>query len=282
MTITINIIGAGNAGKTIGHLLAKNTSVTLAAVWTRSEQTALAAIQFMGSGFCCIDLSSLPPADITLITTPDDHITRTCEAIRSRLKPGSIVAHCSGSLTSDALISAHSACFTASVHPMHSFARSEVSVKNYAGTYCSLEGHPKALAVLDPLFKSIGSQIFTLKKDKKTLYHAAGVFASNYLITLAQQSLNFLEEAGIENQTAMRIITGLMHNSVTNLEDNLSPALALTGPIKRGDVSTIRDHLNAFSSVQQKDLYKLLGKATLDICSLSEECNEQIVELFAT
>ena len=104
-----------------------------------------------------------------------------------------------------------------------------------------------------------------IDKIKKSSYHAAGVFASNYLVTLAQQALSCLKEAGVENEIAMHVITNLMRGTVSNLEKTLSPEHSLTGPIKRGDISTIMKHIASLTDREQKHLYAALGKATLHL-----------------
>lgn len=281
MTWLINIIGAGHLGKTIGHLLANQPLVTIGAICNLSEVSTKAAIQFIGSGSCCPSIHELPSADITIIATPDDLITTTCiELSKNRLlKPESIVMHCSGSLTSDALSSVlERGCFVASVHPMRSFAKPELSVEQYRGTYCAIEGDPQIIPTLKSLFETIGSITYEINKEKKSSYHAAGVFTSNYLVTLAHQALACMKEAEVEHEMAMHIIINLMKGSVGNLEKTLSPEQSLTGPIKRGDIATIKTHMGALHDVEQKSLYASLGKATLALTQHGAEKSAGIAE----
>lgn len=268
MDLWINIIGAGQLGKTIGHLLFKHQVVKIGAICNRSEASAISAIKFIGQGNYCPTIGELLPADITFITTPDDLIAVTCEELSKNqfIKKGSIVLHCSGSLTSDALISIkEKGCFVASVHPMRSFAKPELSVEQYSGTYCAVEGDTEALSTIRGLFNSIGSITYEIDKGKKSSYHAAGVFASNYLVTLAQQALLCMKEAGVGNEMAMHVITNIMQGTVSNLEKTLSPEQSLTGPIKRGDILTITKHIECLTDMEQKHLYSALGKATLHV-----------------
>lgn len=279
MNFLVNIIGAGHLGKTIGHLLVKHQLVRIGAICNRTEISSTNAIKFIGQGKYCLNISELPPADITFITTPDDLISATCEELSKNLfiKKGSVVIHCSGSLTSDALISIKKkGCYIASVHPMRSFAKPELSVEQYSGTYCAIEGDKEALPNVRYLFNSIGSTTYEIDKMKKLSYHAAGVFASNYLVTLAQQGLSCMKEAGVENEMAMRVITNIMQGTVSNLEKTLSPEQSLTGPIKRGDVSTIMKHIESLTDIEQKNLYAALGKATIHLTDHNNEKKEQI------
>ena len=283
MPIVVNIIGAGNLGKTIAHLLVKNHLVHIAGVCNTSEKSSIDAIKFIGSGEYCPSIADLPAADITIISTQDALISVICEELSRNkyIKQGSIVIHCSGSLTTDALIAAKKiGCYVASVHPMRSFAKPELSVQQYSGTYCAMEGDPEAIPIINDLFGSIGSITYQIDKDKKSLYHAAGVFASNYLVTLSQQALLCLEEAGVEREMAMKVITNLMQSSISNLETTLSPEQSLTGTIKRGDIETIKKHMESLENIGQKNLYVSLGKATIPIAVLDKDTTEKIGRVF--
>lgn len=281
MTFVINIIGAGNLGKTLGHLLVKHQLVRVNGICNTSELSSLKAIEFIGEGNYYPTIAALPEADITFITVPDDLIPKACEELTKNpfLKPGSIVIHCSGSLNSDLLLTLKNrGCFIASIHPMHSFAKPELSVVRYKGSYCAFEGDPEATSLIAELFNGIGSVSYPISKDKKSLYHAAGVMASNYLVTLAQQALLCMEEADVDNEMAMQVITNIMKGTLSNLENTKSPKQALTGPIRRGDRSTIEKHMEAFTADEQRDVYAILGKATLQLTNHEPEIKEQIKE----
>lgn len=281
--LTVNIIGAGKLGKTIGCLLVKSKLIKIGAVCNTTFISSHNAIKFIGDGTYSPDIAHLPPADITFITTPDDKIANVCKELHRNqfITAGKIVLHCSGSLTSEVLNSLKEKhCFVASAHPMHSFAEPEVSIKEYEGTYCALEGDEQAILKLKPLFDAIGSNSYQINKDKKSLYHAAGVFASNYLITLSQQALSCMHEAGVEDDMALDIILNIMKGSLFNLENMRSSKNALTGPLKRGDISTVKKHLNSFQDVNQKKLYSVLGQATLDLTDIENNVKEKLQELF--
>ncbi len=283
MAVVVNIIGAGNLGKTLGFLLSQSDEITIGAVCNASLERAVQAIDFIGAGTAVATLNELPPADITLITTPDSLIEKICEQLSqtTHLQRNSIAVHCSGCLTSDVMLALkHKACKLVSVHPMRSFANPLLSIQNYQGTYCALEGDDEAIVVVDSIFKSIGSITYPICKTKKASYHAAAVFSSNYLVTLSQQALSCLEEAGVDKKMAMKVISTIMKSTVGNLENTLSPRDSLTGPIQRGDVLTVQKHLDALQGSKQKELYALLGLATLPIAPLDKSVLQQLVSLF--
>lgn len=279
MNITVNIIGTGNLGKTIGRLIVTNRLAKIQGVFNRTPRHSTQGLQFIGEGTLYTDIISLPKSDIVLIATPDDAVSEVCLNLlqNKNIKPGCIIIHCSGSLKSDVLLPLKQiGCYIASIHPMHSFANPEISIEQYAGTFCAVEGDKEATDVVAELFNSIGSETYFINKDKKLLYHAAGVFASNYLVTLSQQSLLCLQGAGVEQEMAMKIIINIMKGTVSNLEKTMSPKSSLTGPIQRGDNVTVENHLNALDSPKQKELYAILGQATLSLTNLNQEKLEEL------
>jgi predicted short-subunit dehydrogenase-like oxidoreductase (DUF2520 family) len=264
--MNINLVGAGQVGKTLGHLFVKHHLAHIQAVFNTHSKHAKAAIEWIGGGHYYATLQDLPHADITLITTPDDYIEQICQILSEspHIRPGDIILHCSGALSSHALISAKKrGCFVASIHPMRSFANLIQSAQEYPGTYCAIEGDIEALRVLEPLFKGIGSVIYRIESSKKIVYHAGAVFASNYLVTLTKQSIDCFVSAGMEHEFAKHLALTAMRDVFENIQNN-SLETALTGPIKRGDINTIQKHIDNLPEAG-RDIYQALVHATLPL-----------------
>lgn len=270
MNLTVNLIGTGNVGKTLGHLLVAHGLATIRGVFNRKQASSLDAIQYMGGGEAYPDLLALPSADITFITTPDDAIAEVAHNLchNPNIQAGSIVLHCSGALSSDVLLPLKQrGCHIASVHPMRSFALLKKELEHYSGTYCALEGDPLATAALASLFHAMHFITYSIHKEKKAIYHIAGVFASNYLLTLSQQALSCLKEAGVEKDLGLRVLLDLMKGTMAHLEKTECAKESLTGPIQRGDIATVEKHMTALEGSAQKVLYAELGQATLSLTS---------------
>lgn len=279
--MNINIIGAGKVGQTLGHLFVKHQLARIQYVFNTSRQHATDAIKWIGEGIYHADIQTMPHAKITLITTPDDFIETICLALshNKRLKPGDIIVHCSGVLSSDVLVSAQKrGCYIASVHPLRSFAELTLSAEQYPGTYCVMEGDREALLVLEPLFKAIGSKTYPIQKSQKALYHAGAVFAANYVVTLAKLATDCFEQAGIEPEIAKQVTLTLMQSVFENLQTK-SPEQALTGPIKRRDLMSIQKHLEHLSD-SQRAIYQALGNETLSITTHDDETLKKLKLIF--
>jgi len=268
---TLSIIGAGKVGRTLAHLWTGTNSVVVHDVLNRSLPSAQDACSFIGAGRAIASFSELRAASIYLIATPDDDILPSCNALAATglLNPDSIVFHCSGA-KSAAILQAAAQCgaAVASVHPIRSFASPEQLIDYFAGTYCGAEGDPRALAVLGVLFSAIGGNMVAIDSERKILYHAAAVFASNYLVTLLDLARHAYMEAGVTPDTALQLMEPLVRATVDNVF-RLGPAAALTGPIARGDMATVRLQQDAVDDWQTRygDLYRDFAKLTVELAA---------------
>ncbi|MFW0089537.1 MAG: DUF2520 domain-containing protein, partial [Coxiella endosymbiont of Haemaphysalis japonica] len=127
---------------------------------------------------------------------------------------------------------------------------------------------------LSHLFKIMNYSIHFINKKNKAVYHAAGVFASNYLVTLYDSALSCLKHAGIAQEDGFKMILNLMKNTLDNLEFVQSTQTALTGPISRGDLDVIKHHLQEVSKINLMELYKVLGLSTLTLTNLPDSKKE--------
>ncbi|MYM40749.1 Rossmann-like and DUF2520 domain-containing protein [Duganella qianjiadongensis] len=243
---TFTLIGAGHVGRVLGRLLAAQAGWQLQQVLTRSTASAEQAVAFIGSGSAVAGYAALAPADVFILAVGDDQIVPASEALAQAVAlAGSVVFHCSGALASDRLQAVRAAgAAVASVHPIRSFADPQAVAQAFAGTYCGIEGDAAALAVLTPALQTIGAQPVPIDAAAKTVYHAAAVFASNYLVTVLDAALRAYQAAGIPEAVARQLVQPLAGESMANVF-RLGAATALSGPIARGDMATVERQLQA-------------------------------------
>jgi len=268
---SLNVIGCGRLGKTLAFLLKEHVNINC--ILNRTLQNAKVASEFIGAGIPISEYNKLTEANIYMIATNDDQIEIVGKELAATkiLKSGDVVFHCSGSLSSDVLSSARVlGALTASIHPNHSFAEPKHSISEFAGTICAIEGQAQAIEILTNLFQSIGANVFQIKKEFKTTYHAAGCIASNYLITLSSIAYTCYLQSGVPETIAKQIVDNLMDSTLKNLTKS-THSKALTGPIARGDVNTISKHMGVLQN-GIKEIYSILGKYTL---SLTEHENKE-------
>ncbi|HXF65946.1 MAG TPA: Rossmann-like and DUF2520 domain-containing protein [Burkholderiales bacterium] len=265
----LNIIGSGRVGRACGRLWARARVFEIQDVLTRSRESAAEAVKFIGAGRAVGQLAEMRPADVWMIATRDDAIVPACATLAAsgKLVPDDIVFHVSGATPSGDLAPAKE-CGTliASVHPIKTFTDPEQAARTFAGTYCAAEGDREALRVLRPAFERIGATVFEIRPELKAVYHAGGVFACNYLVALIEAALRAHGKAGIPSAASLRAIEPMVRETVDAVFAR-GPARALTGPVSRGDVATVRRQL---AQVAEWDsgmaaLYRGLGLIAVDL-----------------
>ncbi|MBI2785690.1 MAG: DUF2520 domain-containing protein [Legionella longbeachae] len=266
--ISVNFIGCGQLGKVLGKLISHHQAGLIKGIVTRSLTSSQSAVEFIGSGEAFLSLTQLPEADVYFITTPDDLIESTCIRLinEAKIKPYATFIHCSGTLSSNILNSARQAGLTATaIHPMRCFANSENTILNFPGTYCTYEGDEHTNQLAKRLFSDIGAILCPIKVEQKSAYHAAAVFAANYLVSLHYAAVTCYELAGFSEDTATKIVSNLMLDALKTI-DKSGHQNALSGPIRRGDVEVIKKHLSTLSkSPLLHAIYTTMGKATLQL-----------------
>ena len=275
-----NLIGAGRLGKQWGYVLLQNGLGQLQGVYNQRLQSAESVVQQLGMGQAVTSLNTLPPAEITFITVPDDCIVEITNALLSAkvLSAGNVVVHCSGVLSAEVLAPLRATgCYVASVHPLKAFTNQQGDKNIFHDCDIVIEGDGFALKQVTSLLAPLAARFITIASGNKSLYHAACVMASNYLVTLAAESVALLHQAGIEPELAQAMTLRLMQNNLDNISQKKSPAEALTGPIARGDLATIQLHLKAIKSPLTQALYRAAGLATVPLAA-TDEAHKQAIK----
>ena len=240
---TLNIVGCGRLGRSLGRLWNDSGVFQLQDLHNRGAAGADAARAFIGAGAVVAQMAELRPAQAWLIATPDAAIAPTAAALASaRVVPaGACVFHSSGARSSALLAPlAAAGAVLASAHPAMSFATPQRAIAAFAGCYCGIEGDAAARQLLEPAFAAIGARCFMLEAEHKLLYHAGSVFASNFSVVLLDLALRAYRRAGLSDETGLGLLRPLVEGAVANALA-LGPAAALTGPAARGDHATDRD-----------------------------------------
>ncbi|MEJ2346119.1 MAG: DUF2520 domain-containing protein [Gammaproteobacteria bacterium] len=241
----LNAIGCGNVGRTLCRLWHRNGIFEIGDVLSRSADTASQACSFIGAGRPVSSATALDSADVYMIAAPDDAIEDCARqlALSAPIDDHTVVFHCSGSRTSHCLASVQaSGARTASIHPLKSFADPQHSADTFAGTHCALEGDPDACRILENALRGCGALCFRIDSRHKMIYHAANVFASNYLVVLLDAALQCYEKAGVPAPQAIEIMQPLIDGTLQNVS-RLGTAQALTGPVVRGDAQLVAEQL---------------------------------------
>jgi len=263
---SVGIVGPGRAG--LGLALAlRRARITVVGVHGRREVPVPPGVKLTVGG--------TPPwigqAGVVVLAVGDDALA-ACVADLARaaaIVPGRVVLHLSGVLTSDVLAPLGAlGARTGSMHPLIAFApEPAMAARQCRGACFALEGEVGAVALADAIVRRLGGSPVTLAPELKPLYHAGAVFASNYLVTLVAVAARLLEDAGFAGEEALAALAPLARATLENLEA-VGPVAALTGPVARGDVATVRRHLMALTHADA-ELYRAAGRETLKLARLA-------------
>ncbi len=171
-----------------------------------------------------------------------------------------IVLHSSGALTSDVLAPLKRAgAHTASLHPMMSFVAG--TAPKMSEIPFAVEGDKKAIAAAKQIVGKLGAEVFQIKKPAKVLYHALGSFSSPLVVATLVTAERVGKAAGLTLPQTRKIMGPILQQTLSNYLQR-GPAAAFSGPIKRGDLQTIRRHLKELEKVTlAKDVYRALVRS---------------------
>ncbi len=242
----IVIIGAG----AVGNALARATRTAghrIASVVSRSASSARKLARATKTARWGTDLLGIP-ADATMfiIAVPDAEIERVARRLAAhigRSRRRRKVFHTSGMATSESLRPLRKVGLTVcSIHPIRSFpplAGASAIVRSLKDEWFGIEGSADAQRWARPFVRTLGGHPVSIPKSKKTQYHIACTFASNYPLVMLRAAELFARSAGISG--GILPLRSLLLGSVRNgLE--VGPMRAITGPVARGDAETVRRH----------------------------------------
>lgn len=285
----VTIIGAGVLGTSLGILLHR-AGHDIAAICSLNRRSAQHAAGFIG-GCDVIGDAGLAAmgADVVILAVPDRVIPSVAIEVAAggALKRDASVVHLAGGLPSGILSGVLAAGgYRGAMHPLQSFASVDAAVGSIADTYFFLEGDAPALAVMQALVADLKGRPVTIDAGDKALYHAAAAVASNFLVTLMDFAVTLLSKTGVSRETALEALLPLIKGTVGNLESVGLPD-ALTGPIARGDLGTIRRHLRALQLLPSElgKLYRHLARKTIEVArrkgTLDQAGGEDLLDLLA-
>lgn len=266
IVIRISFIGAGKVGFSLGKYFKEN-NLDVVGYYSRNLESAKEAADFTDTK-CFNDLQDvIDNSDAIFITTPDSVIEEVWNKLKSLSVKNKIICHCSGSLSSNIFsnIEEHNS-FGYSIHPMFAISDKYNSYKDLKKAFITIEGDSKYLDDLKMLIESLGNKVKVISKENKALYHAASVTVSNQVIALIQYAVEYLENCGFQSQEALEALYPLIINNLNNVKEK-GLINSLTGPIERGDVNTVKAHLNFLDS-DKGELYKLLSRKLVEIAKI--------------
>jgi predicted short-subunit dehydrogenase-like oxidoreductase (DUF2520 family) len=272
---TVFVLGAGRAGRSLARAL---VVAGVDVVGLHGRQPDATAIPPVSGGPLP---RALGTAAIVLVTVRDAQLGDALRQLAGAgLAPGTIVLHASGA-TDPAEASALRAqgYGVGTMHPLVPLADPVRAVEILRDAWIGVDGDPAAIAAATGLADRLGAHALTIPPDEKPRYHAAAVFAANFPVVVAALAERLLEEAGVTAEQARAATVGLMGAAVSNLEKG-RPHDVLTGPIARGDVTSVRGHLAALTDdAPALAAYVTLSRAALTLARERGTPAERLAEI---
>ncbi len=280
----IGFIGAGPVGTAFGVRLSQLGYQVIAA-YDVSSVAAQRFVKLIPNCQVCQKAQDVTDtAEFIFITTPDDIIPE----VAGQLKwyPGQSVIHCSGATSTHALEPAkRQGAAVGSIHPCQTFASVDQAIENLPGSTFAIEAEEPLKGILTDIAKALNGDWVYLTAEDKALYHAAACIACNYFYTIVKLATDLWQNFGKSTAEAIKAYLPLLQGSLNNIK-NVGLPNCLTGPIARGDLSTVQKHLEALEKRAPYliSLYKALGVETISIAlakgTLSESRAEELRALF--
>ncbi|MCC6128678.1 MAG: DUF2520 domain-containing protein [Acidobacteria bacterium] len=197
--------------------------------------------------------SSLPrplvSAEVLVLALPDRFLSMAAAEIARRI-PGAraSVLHLSGALDHTVLLPfVPTGRSVASCHPIQTLRGETDAGSLFSGVTFGIEGQPPARRRAAALVRRLGGVSATVAPGTKALYHLAASLASNATVALAGLAEDLLRQTGFSQGSARRALAPLMRRSLENALE-AGPRRALTGPVARGDLATLKRHRDALSA----------------------------------
>ena len=279
---TIGFIGAGTVGGSLAVCLSRAGYQVVAV----ASRTFASAQRFSQRIEGCLAYPSaqevVDAVQLVVISTSDDVLLEVAEGLRWRL--GQVVVHCSGATSLDVFRHPVSqGAVAGALHPLQAFSSVENGVDSIPGTTFGIEGDSEVRAALSAMARDVGGTPVFLRAEDKALYHLTGVMMGNLLTGLAATAAQLWEQCGYSRTEGVQALVPMMRGVVNNLERSGVPD-AVAGPYVRGDLGTIRKHIDALATraPETLPLYRELARAAVPFGvekrALSQETARRIEE----
>ena len=201
--------------------------------------------------------------DLLLLTVPDDMLDNvvTMLAASGAIRRGQFVVHTSGKHGTTVLApAAERGARVLAMHPAMTFTGTDLDLHRLVGCVFGVTAGPGTRAVAESLVADLGGTVTWLEEGRRALYHAGLAHGANHLVTLVTQAMDLLHAAGVVDPSATLrpLLTAALDNAL-----DFGDA-ALTGPIVRGDVETVRAHVAETAAVSPAtvETYVAAARAT--------------------
>ncbi|HSJ71120.1 MAG TPA: DUF2520 domain-containing protein [Acidimicrobiia bacterium] len=260
--MNIEIHGTGRAAGALG-LRAVSSGHRITAVYGRSEDRVAELEDRLG-------VTGDHP-DLRIIAVSDDAIESVVEGL---VGAGAVpTVHVSGSMPVSILNALADRMPTGSFHPLQTLPDMDRGAARLEGAWVAVTATEPFAVDLDRFAESLGCRAFRLEDSDKAVYHAAAAACANYVLVALGLGETLFTAAGVRFDAARPLVEAIVANAFT-----IGPSIALTGPIARGDVGTVRRQLAAAEGIDEAtaSIFRSMARATATFAGSSDDMVDAI------
>jgi predicted short-subunit dehydrogenase-like oxidoreductase (DUF2520 family) len=260
----VGVIGAGRVGAVLAAALRRRGHVIVSVAGESDASRGRAATLLPGVAMAK-PTAVARGCDLLLLTVPDDMLDNVVTQLSASgaIRAGQYVVHTSGSHGLRVLEPARQlGARPVALHPAMTFTGTALDLDRLSDCVFGVTAGPDERAWAGEVVAELGASVMWVPEELRGLYHAGLAHGANHLVTLVAQAMELLGSAGADDPAA--ILRPLLQAALDNVLDQGDSAL--TGPIVRGDVNTVRGHLDEIARTSPDTLpsYVALARATLD------------------
>jgi predicted short-subunit dehydrogenase-like oxidoreductase (DUF2520 family) len=262
---SVTIVGAGNLASGLAVALHK-AGYGIEEIVSRGQAASLRRARRLAGKVGTVAVSATRAridAEVVWFCVPDAAIASAAKSLQDVADwDGKIALHSSGALTSDELDSLRRrGASVASVHPLMTFVRGSQPL--LAGVSFAIEGDWRAVRAARAIVLDLGGRPFSIQKRHKAAYHAWGMFASPLLTALLAAGERVAAAAGVRGKAARERMLPILKQTLANY-GRLGASESFSGPIARGDVETVKKHLQILRALPEaRAVYVALARVAL-------------------
>jgi predicted short-subunit dehydrogenase-like oxidoreductase (DUF2520 family) len=196
-------------------------------------------------------------------------------------QPGQIAVHTAGRYGTAVLDPARAAgVIPLALHPAMTFTGTSLDLSRLVGCTFAVTSPTAVLPIGQALVVEMGGEPVVLDEAARPLYHAALAHGANHMVVLVAQAGQALAAAGVADPGA--VLRPLLHAALDGAlraesagggrdaegEVTNGAITTLTGPVRRGDAGTVRDHLTELAALGVRtgatdvaDAYRVLARS---------------------
>ncbi len=260
--LTVGVVGAGRVGAVLGAALARSGHRVTGAYAVSAASRERAETLLPG-----VPVGDVPAvvagAELVLLAVPDDSLADLVAGLAATgaWQAGQIVVHTSGRHGVSVLDPARAQrALPLALHPAMTFTGTAMDLDRLSECAFGVTADPELRPVAEALVLEMGGTPVWVAEEDRVAYHCALAHGANHVVTLVSEAMEVLTRAGVESPH--RVLGPLMNAALDNAL-RMGDA-ALTGPVARGDVGTVEDHLAALERLAPdvRSTYVALARAT--------------------